>query len=145
MYRDDNVKMFMVFVNRQKVFSNSSVGLYTFLSSLIQLLTQRSKALQKCTMEWIFLKICWLELFFQEQIEVSIFIVSQYKLKTLMHVVLSIFAKDPDVDWMDKSIKQMHIFTDNPFHYYGDGTYYQHMFRRINHNFHQNSCRKNLM
>ena len=58
MYRDDNVKMFMVFVIRQKVFSNSSVGLYTFLSSLIQLLTQRSKALQKCTMEWIFLKIC---------------------------------------------------------------------------------------
>merc|ERR1719419_586089 len=30
---------------------------------------------------------------------------------------------DPDVDWLDESIKQMHIFTDNPFHYYGDGTF----------------------
>ena len=38
--------------------------------------------------------------------------------------ILKILGKDPDVDWLDDSIKQMHIFTDNPFHYYGDGTYY---------------------
>ena len=40
-----------------------------------------------------------------------------------MQTVLIIFEKDPDVDWLDESIKQMHIFTDNPFHYYGDGTF----------------------
>ena len=45
-------------------------------------------------------------------------------LSAVMQVVLLIFKKDPVVDWLDKSIKQMHIFTDNPFHYHGDGTHY---------------------
>ena len=31
---------------------------------------------------------------------------------------------DPAVDWLEDSVKQIHIFTDNPFHYYGDGTGY---------------------
>ena len=29
---------------------------------------------------------------------------------------------DPAVGWLDGSVKQIHFFTDNPFHYYGDGT-----------------------
>ena len=34
-----------------------------------------------------------------------------------------IFSRtDPAVGWLDGSVKQIHFFTDNPFHYYGDGT-----------------------
>lgn len=29
---------------------------------------------------------------------------------------------DPRVGWLPDSVKQMHFFTDNPFHYHGDGT-----------------------
>ena len=31
---------------------------------------------------------------------------------------------DPRVGWLPDSVKQMHFFTDNPFHYHGDGTHY---------------------
>ena len=40
----------------------------------------------------------------------------------LLGIVFS--RTDPSVGWLEDSVKQIHIFTDNPFHYYGDGTGY---------------------
>lgn len=31
---------------------------------------------------------------------------------------------DPEVGWLPNSVKQIHFFTDNPFHYHGDATTY---------------------
>ena len=38
----------------------------------------------------------------------------------LLGIVFS--RTDPKMNWLPDSVKQIHFFTDNPFHYYGDGT-----------------------
>ena len=79
-------------------------------------------------------KICSLVLYFPEQplgLEFACAPTGRWSFRTgsptaslPMNHVYQILGKDPDVDWLDDSIKQLHIFTDNPFHYYGDGTYF---------------------
>ena len=41
-------------------------------------------------------------------------------LKKYLGIVFS--RTDEELGWLSDSVKQIHIFTDNPFHYYGDAT-----------------------
>lgn len=42
----------------------------------------------------------------------------------IFHVGIVFSRTDPEVGWLPDSVKQIHFFTDNPFHYYGDNTIY---------------------
>ena len=50
----------------------------------------------------------------------------QYSIFCISIILLGIVFSRTDqvVGWLEDSVKQIHIFTDNPFHYYGDGTAY---------------------
>ena len=45
-------------------------------------------------------------------------------MQTEFHLGIVFSRTDPEVGWFSDSIKQIHFFTDNPFHYYGDNTTY---------------------